>query len=78
MSGLKKMIGSTIIVLNILAIVLQAQDTGDIRNAYQEAKMKCIDRKWTEAISLFEKLLDKYPGNKYEDDAIFWTTFFVH
>ena len=61
-----------ILVLVLLVNVSPAQDPDDVRDAYQEAKMKCINRNWTEAISLFEELLEKYPGNKYEDDAIFW------
>jgi len=73
MNGFIRMMCSTILVLNLVVIVSLAQDANDIRDAYQEAKMKCIDRKWTEAITLFEELLHEYPGNKYEDDAIFWT-----
>lgn len=73
MNGFIRLIGSTILVLNLLVIVSVAQDPDEIRDAYQEAKMKCIDRNWTEAIALFEELLEKHPGNKYEDDAIFWT-----
>ncbi len=73
MIGFRRMMCSTILVLNLLVIVSVAQDPDEIRDAYQEAKMKCIDRNWTEAIALFEELLEKHPGNKYEDDAIFWT-----
>jgi len=52
-----------------------AQDVDDIRDIYQDAKMKRNNQKWTEAISLFDELLEKYPGSKYEDDAIFWIAY---
>jgi len=52
-----------------------AQDPDDIRDAYQEAKSKSRDFKWTEAIALFDDFLEKYPGSKYEDDAIFWIAY---
>jgi hypothetical protein len=72
MNGFIRMMCSAIFVVILLVNVSPAQDPDDIRDAYQEAKMKCIERNWTEAISSFEELLEKYPGNKYEDDAIFW------
>jgi hypothetical protein len=73
MNSLLQIICGIFLVLLILVNPSFAQDSNDIRDIYQEAKMKCIDRKWTEAITLFEELIEKYPGNKYEDDAIFWT-----
>jgi hypothetical protein len=52
---------------------LSAQDPDEIRDAYQAAKMKGADQKWTEAIALFDEFLEKYPNSKYEDDVLFWT-----
>ena len=52
-----------------------AQDSDDLRDVYQEAKKKRNNQEWIEAISLFDKLIEKYPGSKYEDDAIFWMAY---
>ena len=60
------------IILVIVVFSAWAQDPDKIREAYQEAKMLCINQKWTEAISLFDQFLEKYPDSKYEDDVIFW------
>lgn len=70
-SCLKK-IGTVFIVLSLATSLLMAQDKSDIRELYQQAKMKSFSREWNAAITLFEELLDKYPDSKYEDDAKFW------
>jgi hypothetical protein len=66
---------STFIFLVLLISTSQAQDLDEIRDAYQTAKMKSMDRKFTEAIALFDEFLEKYPGTKYEDGALFWTAY---
>lgn len=66
-------IKSSVFLVMILSIgMLWSQDINDIRDMYQQGKRKCINREWHTAITIFEELLDKYPGNKYEDDAKFW------
>jgi GWxTD domain-containing protein len=68
-----RIIYSTSLFLVFIISGLLAQDPDEIRDAYQAAKMKSMDRKWTEAISLFDEFLEKYPGSKYEDGVLFWT-----
>ena len=75
MKSYLQIIYSVFLVLLILVNPSFAQDVDDIRDIYQDAKMKRNNQKWTEAISLFDKLLEKYPGSKYEDDAIFWIAY---
>lgn len=75
MKSYLQLIYSVFLVLLILVNPSIAQDADDIRDVYQDAKMKRNNQKWTEAILLFDELLEKYPGSKYEDDAIFWIAY---
>jgi len=75
MNSFLQMICGIILVPLILVNASLAQDPDDIRDAYQEAKMKRSDQKWSEAISLFDEFLEKYSGSKYEDDSIFWMAY---
>ena len=70
-SSVKKA-GAAFALLWIMSGVLWAQDKAEVLTLYQDAKRLSFDKEWTRAISQFEELLDKYPGNRYEDDAKFW------
>jgi hypothetical protein len=39
---------------------------------YMEAKKKCLEQKWGEAVGLFKKLTEDFSLSRYGDDALFW------
>jgi hypothetical protein len=52
-----------------------AQSESDAREMFLDAKEKCIEQQWREAIDLLEELLQKYPTSRYQDDAKFWIAY---
>jgi len=58
----------------LLGIVMGFMDNEEnkARELYLDAKKKCIEQKWSEAIALFKEFLEKYPDSRYRDDAKFW------
>ncbi len=74
MKGFFRFYSLTIFLLVLTISTLQAQNK-EARDLFQQAKMKCVTREWTTAVSLFEELLENHPGSKYEDDALFWIAY---
>jgi hypothetical protein len=72
MSGRSQLLGLSLIFLQFFLSAASAQEETEIRTLYQQANLKCASQEWGDAIPLFQKLLDKYPNSKYEDDAQFW------
>ena len=42
---------------------------------FLEAKKKCINQEWYEAITLFESFLEDFPESRNNDDARFWIAY---
>lgn len=65
------------IMMNSLSLCFAYDDASEARKIYMEAKKKGIERKHTESINLFEKLLAEYPESSYSDDARFWIGYYM-
>jgi hypothetical protein len=64
-----------LITFIICGVTLSIAQNDDARKMFMEAKQKCIDQKWHDAIDLFETLLQNYPSSRYRDDAKFWIAY---
>ncbi len=62
----------TVCIWMTITPLFSAVDDTEAGKLYQQAKKLTIALRWEEALQSFSKLIDTYPGSRYEDDAQFW------
>ncbi|MBN2093366.1 GWxTD domain-containing protein [candidate division KSB1 bacterium] len=56
-------------------VLSAATNNEEAKKLYQKARDKCLDQKWKDALKIFSEINDKYPENRYQDDALFWKAY---
>lgn len=69
-----KMLQIFIVIIYITLSVSPGIASED-QDRFLEAKKKCINQEWYEAITLFERFLEDFPESRNNDDARFWIAY---